>query len=202
MTTHTVYFNTTTGGTYYAYPLTQSLASWATYRALLTEAAAPNLGRYTATLNDTYGMSWAVFSGSSQPSSWDLNVAMIDITSDAIQSASTVDPDIVSDARTWFGADSGAKARNIVTVNAADGPTFALAPKLNPGTDIRGITSVTVTVPSGSAITADSFTTNRDRTRCHFDLPGLTVSGSYTVAVKVTTSDSQTITTTCTLRVN
>lgn len=78
--THTVYLTQPTGGTYYAYPVSQSLASWATYRVALTEASSPNSGRYSGTLDDANGTTWQVFSGSSQPASWDVSLATYDLT--------------------------------------------------------------------------------------------------------------------------
>jgi hypothetical protein len=64
------------GSTLYWYPLSRSLSDWETYRTLATEAAAPNAGRYSATLSaitadlttDPYA-TFILFSGSSQPSS-------------------------------------------------------------------------------------------------------------------------------------
>lgn len=63
--------------TLYWYPLSRSLSDWETYRTLATEAASPNSGRYSATLDasnadltaDPYG-TFVLFSGASQPSSF------------------------------------------------------------------------------------------------------------------------------------
>lgn len=63
-----------TGGTYYAFPASQSLAAWTTYRVQLVEGTVANIGRYQGTV-DSYGP-WYVFSGASQPASWDDYVAV------------------------------------------------------------------------------------------------------------------------------
>ncbi len=74
------YTHAATGSTLYAFPVGQSLANWTTLRVALTEAAAPNLYRYSGTLSTTYPQ-WVVFSGASQPSGWDQAVSgVIDLT--------------------------------------------------------------------------------------------------------------------------
>lgn len=74
------YTHTATGSTLYAFPVGQSLENWTTLREPLTEAAAPNLYRYSGTLSTTYPQ-WVVFSGASQPSGWDQAVSgVIDLT--------------------------------------------------------------------------------------------------------------------------
>lgn len=77
--THTVYYSAASGGTYYAYPIGQSLADWTTYRSQLSPGSSPNASRYSGTLNDAHGLAWVVFSGASQPASWDAAVADIDL---------------------------------------------------------------------------------------------------------------------------
>ena len=67
MATHTATHIAGTGGTYYAFPVSQSLGDWATYRIALAEASSPNLGRYQGTIDDANGSEWLVFSGASQP---------------------------------------------------------------------------------------------------------------------------------------
>ena len=61
-----------------------SLADWSTHRVQLTEKAAPNLGRYQGSADDTKGYDWAVFSGANQPDSWDERVAIVDLRHSAI----------------------------------------------------------------------------------------------------------------------
>lgn len=68
--THTVYYAAATGSTLYAYPASQSLADWTTYRVSLTEDSGANIGRYTGSVDDANGATWYLFSGTSQPSSW------------------------------------------------------------------------------------------------------------------------------------
>lgn len=74
MTTKAVITTYLTGQTLYWYPLSRSLASWATYRVAATEASAPDLGKYSATLDsDNADLSvdpdapFVLFSGASQP---------------------------------------------------------------------------------------------------------------------------------------
>jgi hypothetical protein len=73
-----------TGQTYYAFPRTQSLADWATYRIQLVELSAPDEGRYEGDIDDTNGFVWYIFQGSSQPSNWSAPEAIIDFSSDDI----------------------------------------------------------------------------------------------------------------------
>lgn len=74
--THTVYYAAATSGTYYAYPVTQSLADWATYSVALSEGVGANIGRYTGTLDDANGATWYLFPSASQPTSWEDAVAV------------------------------------------------------------------------------------------------------------------------------
>jgi hypothetical protein len=77
----TVTFSDSVGLTLYAFPTTLSLADWTTYRAACTEASAPNTGRYSVTLNDTY-LEYYVFSGASQPASFAVRQGYILSTTD------------------------------------------------------------------------------------------------------------------------
>lgn len=85
MTTHTATHLASTGGTYYAFPTSQSLADWETYRVQLSEASSPNLGRYQGSLDDTNGSEWVVFAGSTQPSSFGEAIATISAVSAGIK---------------------------------------------------------------------------------------------------------------------
>lgn len=104
---------------------------------------------------------------------------------------------VVDDSRTWFATEY--RARNIVSVGDNYAGTLALQPDLNPGTTILTVDSVSIT--GAATVTATTLTTNRSKTRAHFTVPALTATGTYTVVVTVTTVDSQTIPTTCTLKV-
>ena len=55
-----------------------SLADWGDDAVEATEQAAPDLGRYDVTLDDTYRY-WMVFEGAAQPTDWDQYVDIIDI---------------------------------------------------------------------------------------------------------------------------
>ena len=226
MATHTVYLTQPTGGTYYAYPVGQSLASWATYRVQLAEAVAPNLGRYSGSLDDANGTTWQVFSGASQPASWDLSLATYDLTGnrtyaqtlaaalrsalglasanldtqlDAIEGAAggTVSADIISPSRTWVA--TGYRANNIIEVAAGFTGTLSVKPDLNTATTINAVTAVTIT--GAATVTATDLAVDRSRLQAHFTVPALSTVGTYTVAVTVTTVDGQTIKTTGTLKV-
>ncbi len=95
--THTVYWTADAGETLYAFPASQSLANWSTggsgsgYRILLDDPAAPNLGRYTGTLDDANGYEWFVFSGASQPTDWGDAIGAIDLTPATRASQASVD---------------------------------------------------------------------------------------------------------------
>ena len=79
METITIY--STTGQTLYLFPDGQSLSDWGSYRVLLTEDTGANIGRYTASVDTTYGYRWVVFVGATQPSGWNevLSVAGWDL---------------------------------------------------------------------------------------------------------------------------
>lgn len=62
-----------------------SLSTWGSNAKVATEAAAPDLGKYTATVDDTYRY-WTLFDGASQPASWGEWVAVIDIHDGVIRS--------------------------------------------------------------------------------------------------------------------
>ena len=75
MTTKAVLTTFLTGQTLYWFPLSRSLADWTTYRVAATEASAPDLGKYSATLDsDNADLAvdpdapFVLFIGSSQPS--------------------------------------------------------------------------------------------------------------------------------------
>jgi len=66
-----------TGKTLYWYPLSRSLANWTTYRVLAVESGAPDLGKYSATLESSSAdlsvdpdATFVLFEGASQPSSF------------------------------------------------------------------------------------------------------------------------------------
>lgn len=103
----------------------------------------------------------------------------------------------VSHDRTWY-ADDG-RARNIVTVHQNFAGTLAVMPDLNPQAVINAVTSVAI---SGAAsVTTLSEAVSADGKAAHFTVPALSTVGTYSVLVTVTTNDSQTIPTTCTLKV-
>lgn len=75
-----------TGQTLYWFPLSRSLADWATYRVLAVEAVAPDLGKYSATLDsDDADLSadpdatFVLFLGASQPSSFSDGLQVTDV---------------------------------------------------------------------------------------------------------------------------
>ena len=54
----------------YAFPVTDSLANYSSNRIQLNEASAPDTGRFHNTVSNPSTYNYAVFYGSSQPSSW------------------------------------------------------------------------------------------------------------------------------------
>lgn len=68
-----------TGLSLFAFPLSASLADYSTERVSLSEAASPDAGRYSASLDDTKGLNWAVFDGSTQPTEWSLSRGVIQL---------------------------------------------------------------------------------------------------------------------------
>lgn len=211
--THTVYMNEPTGGTYTAYPANQSLADWATYDVAATAGTGANVGRYSFVLDDAVATEWVVFSGSTQPASWDLYIGTISLDSLTLSAgdiedivdglvaagavASPVSADIISPTRTWVA--NGRRAQNIIEVTAGFVGTLALKPDLNNATTINGVTVVSIT--GAATVTATNLSVDRSRTQAHFTVPALSTVGTYTVVVTVTTVDGQTIKTTGTLKV-
>jgi len=112
-------------------------------------------------------------------------------------SAGTVSTVQVSTERTWFAEEY--RSRNIVTVGNGFAGTLCVVPDLNPETTIASITSVAIT--GAASVTASSSAVRADKQAAHFTVPALTTSGTYAVVVKVLTNDSQTIPTTCVLKV-
>lgn len=73
----------TSGTVIYAYPDNASLTDYAggsTPRIQLVEQAAPNLGRYTATLNGTVSQLWRAFIGATQPANWNASIELFDLS--------------------------------------------------------------------------------------------------------------------------
>ena len=111
----------------------------------------------------------------------------------------------VSKERTWFPPGSGSnphQANNIVTVTAGfDGTLcFDLSKALNPDTDILTVSSVTAT--GGNTLTFDTLRKSTDAKKALFNTVETLVSGdTHTVTCTVTTTDSQTIPFTGTLKV-
>lgn len=96
MTTKAVISTYATGQTLYWFPISRSLADWTTYRVLATEAGAPNLGRYSATLDSVNAdltadpdATFVLFSGSSQPSNFTDAIQATDVLSEADASGTT-----------------------------------------------------------------------------------------------------------------
>ena len=74
-------FDAQAGKTYRLFPAPRynlSLGDWATYKKNATEQSAPNAGKYSATVDDTYRY-YRVFQGDSQPANWGLWELEIDI---------------------------------------------------------------------------------------------------------------------------
>lgn len=96
MSTKAVATTYTTGQTLYWYPVSRSLADWTIYRVAATESIAPNLGRYTATLDtDSCDLSvdtdcvFALFVGASQPGSFDSAIQLASAKQDASETSLT-----------------------------------------------------------------------------------------------------------------
>lgn len=105
----------------------------------------------------------------------------------------------IVDDRTHFTGDDGYRASNIITLAKDFAGTLSLEPALNPKTDILTVDSVSI---SGAAVVAaTNLGPTADRKRANYTVPALSVAGSYTVVVAVTTTDGQTIPTTGTIEV-
>lgn len=125
------------------------------------------------------------------------NGGRLDVILDAAATGVTVSTAQVSNERTWYGDDY--RARNIVTVGNGFAGVLAVMPDLNPETAIASVSACTISGPT--AVSASNLSVRADRMAAHFTVPALTTSGTYTVTCTVLTADSQTIPTTCTLKV-
>lgn len=78
MATHTGIHFAVTGGTYRAFPASEAdFTNWATRKVTLAESG--STGKYSGSLDDTYGYSWLVFASDSTPTSFTQAVAQIDL---------------------------------------------------------------------------------------------------------------------------
>lgn len=94
MSNQTVYFSEATGQTLYAFPRSFAFSAWVASRVAIPESSTPNLGKYTATLDDSIDAEWAIFSGASQPSSWDNEIGSISLQNAASSVTVNVQPSI------------------------------------------------------------------------------------------------------------
>lgn len=74
-------FSEQTGQALYAFPRSLVFSSWSTGKVFIPENVAPDLGRYTFTLDDSIDTEWAIFVGASQPASWDNEIGSISLDS-------------------------------------------------------------------------------------------------------------------------
>ena len=81
MSNQTIRFSETTGQALYAFPRSFVFSAWAASKVAIPEASTPNLGKYTATLDDAIDTEWAIFSGATQPSDWDNEIGSISLQS-------------------------------------------------------------------------------------------------------------------------
>ena len=96
MTVHTKYFTAPTGSVVKALPFPAgSLANYVSQGVAAVEAAAPNLGRFSISLDDATSMQWYLFIGSSQPTSWDDWYQSFDLT--PVVDLDTLATDIATD---------------------------------------------------------------------------------------------------------
>lgn len=214
MATVTAYHNDITGGTYYAYPVSQSLGDWATYRVALSEASSPNTGRYSGTLNTATSVSWYVFSGSTQPSTWSLAVAVLDLRTEQQEIADAALLTPTGEAQSLYDKTTAVstmpinqvpvpKGRTVTLVKTTTGLAGEMAEPLKVGEakliavdfqadmaiNQRFASLVEVVIETGTAggITFDTEADGFDKTLLKFEATGVT-EGSYEVRCKVTYS--------------
>lgn len=177
----------------------------------ITETGSPTIG------NGSNGAPAASFSGS-VTSVWivdgtanDLYVLTNRITTsggrryEASIQVTVVDPYIgatlstarVSADRTFFG--DGFRATNMVSVPSGFAGVLALVPHLPSGTVINALSTVVIDGPV--SVTATNLRVAADGVTAHWTMPSLTTDGVYSIKATVTTNDSQTIPTICTLKV-
>lgn len=91
MASHVVTFSLPTGSTAKAIALTDTLADYVADGIACTEASAPNLGRFSVTLDDSVATVWRVFIGATQPDSWDDYEIEIDLAGVTLTNLSFAD---------------------------------------------------------------------------------------------------------------
>ena len=94
MANQTVRFSETTGQALYAFPRSFVFSAWAASKVAIPESSTPNLGKYTATLDDAVDTEWAIFSGATQPSSWDSEIGSVSLDSALSSVVVNVQPSI------------------------------------------------------------------------------------------------------------
>lgn len=164
--------------TLYAFPMNQGLAEWLTYRAVLTQSIAPNLGRYQNTVDDDIAYEWAIFAGAGQPADWseaitsyDVRVQTILATLEALNNLdSTATQAAAAAALTAYDAVTRAEATAdkdevLAALSSAGSNDYNIAVTVTDGTDpvlaafVRVIdNSTNGTVSSGSTDTSGNVT--------------------------------------------
>lgn len=112
----------------------------------------------------------------------------------------------IAESRTWrpSGLDAS-KAENIVTVKLPFAKTLAVELPLNPDADIDDSEPIAVTIVGPvvegepTEVEATNFKLSADGRTLHFDVPTLTVKGTYTVTPSATTKDGQELSMECRL---
>jgi hypothetical protein len=81
---HPITTNRPTGKLLFAFPDSGNLANYANglgNRVAVLESPSPNLGRYTASLDDSVDTLWRLFEGITQPGSWAESIEYFDLAS-------------------------------------------------------------------------------------------------------------------------
>ena len=151
----------TTGQTLYAFPEGSSLADWATKRVQLVEQSAPNMGYYTADLDETIASLWRLFVGASQPSSWSQSIEYFQIDTGPLHSgfgAFVVTISVTSDSVPVRGAIITVKLSGVVVAHVITNTVGVAAVALNAGDYTLTIvaTGFTSIVNSAIAVSADA----------------------------------------------
>lgn len=95
MATKAILTTYATGQTLYWFPLSRSLADWATYRVQAIEAGSPDLGKYSATLDSASAdvtadpdATFVLFAGATQPGSFAEGLQVTDVLDVSVSSGS------------------------------------------------------------------------------------------------------------------
>lgn len=161
MATKTVLTTYLTGQTLYWFPFSRSLADWTTYRVLATEASAPDLGKYSATLDPANAnltvdpdARFVLFAGASQPSGFGDGLQIVSAgtlsgSSDSTEYSTTVGYSVLSErvGHYLFGQRSSFSADQQADINDCVHDGLRRVYAMHEWSFLRPVQDITTTAP-------------------------------------------------------